>query len=258
MILNIRMQHLSRACWGATKREYHNVRQHEDVKESSRNLISLTKWHILLYMFLQHRLTSSINVVIGTTFWHDDKGNWEMTTHASARKNARWKTTSRPSFCKNLCTQRFRAKILAKWLNSIKYERAAFYWSYIVSISQIWAAQNHQRKINSVKQKVKFTRHAVSQSQSTHAFLHVHLSSHFAAVHLIIHSFHVQEHQGQIFFSSFYDYFLCCTHSKSVITLSLIAEYVQTIYDIYYQSEQWDFSPKISYVSKKHEDYISL
>ncbi len=117
---------------------------------------------------------------------------------------------------------------------------------------------DHQRKINSAKQKVKSTRHAVSQSQPTHAFLHVRLSSHFAAVHLTIHPFHVQEHQGQIFFSSFYDYFLCCTHSESVITPSLIAEYVQTIYDTYYQPGQWDFSPKISYVPKEHEDYIPL
>ncbi len=53
-----------------------------------------------------------------------------MTTHASARKSARKKMTSRSSFCKNLCTKWFRAKILAKWLDSIDYERAAFHWSY--------------------------------------------------------------------------------------------------------------------------------
>jgi len=69
-------------------------------------------------------------------------------------------------------------------------------------------------------------------------FLRVRLFSHYAAIHLTIHPFHVQQHQGQIFFSSFYDYFLCCTHSESVITPSLIAEHIQTIYDIYYQPEQ--------------------
>ena len=78
---------------------------------------------------------------------------------------------------------------------------------------------DHQQEINSAKQKVKSTRHAVS-----------------------------------IFFSSSNDYFLCCTHSESVITPSLIAEYIQTIYDTYYHGH-WDFSPKISYAPKEHEDY---
>ncbi len=122
--------------------------------------------------------------------------------------------------------------------------------------STLFIISDHQQEINFVKQKVKFTRHAVSWFHSTHVFLRVHLFSHYAAIHLIIHSFHVQQHQEQIFFSSFYDYFLCCTHSKSVITSSLIVEHVQIIYDIYYQSEQWNFSSKILYVSKKHEDCI--
>ncbi len=122
----------------------------------------------------------------------------------------------------------------------------------------LFIISDHQQEINSVKQKVKFTRHAVSRFHSTHVFLRVRLSSHYAAIYLTIHSFHVQQHQEQIFFSSFYDYFLCCTHSESVITSLLIAEHVQIIYDIYYQPEQWDFSPKISYVPKKHEDCISL
>ncbi len=51
---------------------------------------------------------------------------------------------------------------------------------------------------------------------------------------------------------------MSCTHLKSVIMLSLIIEHVQIIYDIYYQSEQWDFLSKILYVSKKHKDCISL
>ncbi len=37
---------------------------------------------------------------------------------------------SRPGSCKDLCTKRFRAKILAKWLDPIDYGRAAFHWSY--------------------------------------------------------------------------------------------------------------------------------
>ncbi len=163
-------------------------------------------------------------------------------------------------FARNRCMQRF---LRSDWILSNMSEQRSTDLIDITNMnsseqSTLFIISDHQRKINFVKQKVKFTRHAVSQSQSTHAFLHVHLFSHFAAVHLIIHSFHVQEHQEQIFFSSFYDYFLCCTHLKSVITSSLIVKYVQIIYNIYYQSEQWDFSSKISYVLKKHEDCISL
>ncbi len=163
-------------------------------------------------------------------------------------------------FARNDFMQRF---LQSDWILSNMSEQRSTDLIDITNMSSseqltLFIISDHQRKINFVKQKVKFTRHAVSQFQSTHAFLRVHLFSHFAAVHLIIHSFHVQEHQEQIFFSFFYDYFLCCTHSKSVITLSLIVEYVQIIYNIYYQSEQWDFSSKISYVSKKHEDCIFL
>jgi len=122
----------------------------------------------------------------------------------------------------------------------------------------LFIISDHQQEINSAKQKVESTRHAVSRFRPAHVFLRVRLSSHYAAIHLTIHPFHVQQHQGQIFFSSFYDYFLCCTHSESVITPSLIAEHVQTIYDTYYQPGQWDFSPKISYVPKEHEDCIPL
>ena len=119
--------------------------------------------------------------------------------------------------------------------------------SIVVTIPNDWL------KIESAKKLVQSIRHTVSRTHPTHALFNVSLSSHYAAVHLTICPFHIPQHQEQIFFSSFYHYSLCCTHSKSVITPSVIADYVQTIYDTYYQSGQWNFSSKPSYVPNKHE-----
>ncbi|KAL2056570.1 hypothetical protein ABVK25_002964 [Lepraria finkii] len=103
---------------------------------------------------------------------------------------------------------------------------------------------DHERKIKSARKRMQSLRHEISRTHQTHALLRVSHSGHCAAVHLSISPFKIQVHQEQIFFSSSYDYNLCCTHSESVITPPLIADKVQIIYDTYYQPGQWVFSPK--------------
>ena len=154
----------------------------------------------------------------------------------------------------NLCRDPCKAVKSYRILSRQRYPRSQPYHN-MGSIEQppLFIIPDHQRKIKSAQDQVQSIRYAISRTHQTHVLLRVSLSGHCAAIHLIISPFNIQQYQEQTFFSSSYGYNLCCAHSESVITPPLIANYVQTIYDTYYQPCQWDFLPKQSYVSNKHE-----
>lgn len=60
--------------------------------------------------------------------------------------------------------------------------------------STLFIILDHQQEINFAKQKVEFTRHAISRFHPIYMFLRVRLSSYYATIYLIIHLFHVQQH----------------------------------------------------------------
>lgn len=102
---------------------------------------------------------------------------------------------------------------------------------------------NEQQQKEALSEKCVFPApHHISRTHPTYIRLRVNLTSHHCAVQITITPFVLSDYPEQTFFSSSFQYAICCTQATSTESNTLIVERVQRIYDIYYRPCIWNFS----------------
>jgi len=89
-------------------------------------------------------------------------------------------------------------------------------------------------------------RSSISKNHKTYVHLAVQHEQHWAAVQVSITPFSLRSIPGQKFYSCCFRYTLCCETS---VPNNILSAAVQSVYDVYYQPNQWDFSNEHWYVS---------
>ena len=105
--------------------------------------------------------------------------------------------------------------------------------------------EDQKEAVSRLERDLRPLRLIVSKDHKTHVHLAVQHGQHWAAVQISISPFSLRSIPGQRFYSCCFRYTSCC---ETFVPKDVLSDVVQSVYDVYYQPTQWDFSSKHWYV----------